>query len=253
MAAMKNLFLVGIGTGNPDHLTLQAVRTLNAVDVILIPRKGDSKADLAETRRAICAGVITNATTRIVEFDLPTRDEATPDYVQRVEDWHDQIARVWTDTLAEIAAPNDRVALLVWGDPSLYDSTLRIAARLTPRPQVTVIPGITSLQGLTAAHAIPLNDLAAPFTVTTGRQLRDAGWPQGINRIAVMLDGECSFTHLDPANTTIWWAAYVGMPQETCLSGALAEIGPKIIETRKALRAQHGWIMDIYILERTAA
>ena len=249
---MKDLFLVGIGTGNPEHLTLQAVRTLNAVDVILIPRKGASKADLAETRRAICAEVVTNPATRIVEFDLPTRDEATPDYVQRVGDWHHQIARVWADTLAQTSAPKDRVALLVWGDPSLYDSTLRIAARLTPRPQITVIPGITSLQGLTAAHAIPLNDLAAPFTVTTGRQLRDAGWPQGINRIAVMLDGDCSFAQLDPANTTIWWAAYVGMLKETCLSGPLAETSAQIIETRTALRAQHGWVMDIYILERAA-
>lgn len=250
---MKNLFLVGIGTGNPEHITLQAIRTLNSVDVILIPRKGDSKADLAETRRAICAEVVTNPDTRIVEFDLPTRDEATADYIQRVEDWHDRIAAVWRETLAQTAPPKSRVALLVWGDPSLYDSTLRIASRLTPRPEITVIPGITSLQGLTAAHAMPLNDLAAPFTVTTGRQLRDAGWPAGSDRIAVMLDGECSFTHLPPESTKIWWAAYVGMPQETAISGPLAETAPKIIEARKKLRAAHGWIMDIYILDRTKA
>ena len=248
---MKTLFLVGIGTGNPEHLTLQAIRTLNAADVILIPRKGDGKADLAETRRAICAEVITNPGTRIVEFDLPIRDEATPDYVQRVEDWHDRIAAVWAETLAQTAAPKDSVALLVWGDPSLYDSTLRIAARLSPRPEITVIPGITSLQGLTAAHAIPLNDLAAPFTVTTGRQLRDTGWPEGSTRIAVMLDGECSFGRVAPENITIWWAAYVGMPQQTCLSGPLGEIAAQIVETRKALRATHGWIMDIYILAWT--
>lgn len=248
---MKDLFLVGIGTGNPEHLTLQAIRTLNAVDVILIPRKGDSKADLAETRRAICAEVISNPTTRIVEFDLPIRDETTVDYVQRVEDWHDQIAKVWADTLAQTPAPKDRVALLVWGDPSLYDSTLRIAARLSPRPAITVIPGITSLQGLTAAHAIPLNDLAAPFTVTTGRQLRDGGWPQGANRIAVMLDGDCSFTQLDPENIRIWWSAYVGMPQQTSLNGPLQAVGPQIIAARRALRAKHGWIMDIYILDRS--
>ncbi|WP_022702839.1 precorrin-6A synthase (deacetylating) [Pseudorhodobacter ferrugineus] len=250
---MKDLFLVGIGTGNPEHITLQAIRTLNAVDVVLIPRKGDSKADLAEIRREICAEVVTNPATRIVEFDLPTRDEATPDYLQRVEDWHDRIATVWAETLARTDGPKARVALLVWGDPSLYDSTLRIASRLTPRPAITVIPGITSLQGLTAAHAIPLNDLAAPFTVTTGRQLRDGGWPAGSDRIAVMLDGECSFTDVATENTTIWWAAYVGMPQQTTLSGPLAETGPKIIETRKILRAAHGWVMDIYILDRSKA
>lgn len=247
---MKQLFLVGIGTGNPEHLTLQAIRTLNAVDVILIPRKGDGKADLAELRRAICSDVLTNPSVRIVEFDLPIRNEATPDYVRRVEDWHDSIAHVWAETLERTDGAKEKVALLVWGDPSLYDSTLRIAARFLPSPKITVIPGITSLQGLTAAHAIPLNDLAAPFTVTTGRQLRENGWPEGINRIAVMLDGECSFQCIPQAGVTIWWAAFVGMPNETFLSGALAKTSQKIIETRKALRAQHGWIMDIYILQR---
>lgn len=248
---MKQLFLIGIGTGNPEHLTLQAIRTLNAADVILIPRKGETKADLAEIRRAICSDVLTNPRTRIVEFDLPMRDEATPSYVQRVEDWHDRIAEVWTEALAGTHSPKERVALLVWGDPSLYDSTLRIAARLNPQPQITVIPGITSLQGLTAAHAIPLNDLAAPFTITTGRQLRENGWPKGSDRIAVMLDGECSFTSVPSKDVTIWWAAYVGMPQETTLSGPLETLAAQIIETRRALRAQHGWIMDIYILGLT--
>lgn len=250
---MKTLYLIGIGIGNPEHLTLQAIRTLNAADVILIPRKGEGKADLAETRRAICAEVVTNPTTRIVEFDLPQRDAAVIDYVQRVTEWHNKIAAVWKRSLAEIAGPKDRVALLVWGDPSLYDSTLRIAARLSPSPQITVIPGITSLQGLTAAHAIPLNDLAAPFTVTTGRQLRDHGWPHGSNRIAVMLDGDCAFADLATPGITIWWAAYVGMPQQTILSGPLASTAERIVETRQRLRAQHGWIMDIYILARAAA
>lgn len=247
---MKQLFLVGIGTGNPEHLTLQAIRTLNAVDVILIPRKGDGKADLAELRRTICADVLTNPNVRIVEFELPIRNEATLDYVQRVEDWHDGIAQIWTRTLERAEGPKEKVALLVWGDPSLYDSTLRIAARLSPTPKISVIPGITSLQGLTASHAIPLNDLAAPFTITTGRQLRENGWPDGIDRLAVMLDGECSFQSIPQANVTIWWGAFVGMNNETILSGKLSEMSQTIIDTRKTLRAQHGWIMDIYILQR---
>lgn len=248
---MKTLFLIGIGTGNPEHLTLQAIRALNAADVILLPRKGSGKADLAEVRRTICADVLTNPATQIVEFDLPTRDEKIADYVQRVEDWHDRIAGTWAIALANTQNPKERIALLVWGDPSLYDSTLRIAARLTPRPNIRVIPGITSLQGLTAAHAIPLNDLAKPFTVTTGRQLRENGWPDSSNRLAIMLDGECSFDDVDPEGVNIWWTAYVGMPQETSLSGPLKTLAPQIIETRKALRAKHGWIMDIYILDRS--
>jgi precorrin-6A synthase len=143
-----------------------------------------------------------------------------------------------------------RVALLVWGDPSLYDSTLRIAERLTPRPTVRVIPGLTSLQLLTAAHAIPLNTLGGEVLVTTGRQLQAQGWPERVDSLAVMLDGTCAFQHLDPAGLRIWWGAYLGMRQETLLQGPLASVGAEILETRARLRTDHGWIMDTYLLRR---
>ena len=246
---MLELVLVGIGTGNPDHLTLQAIKALNSVDLIMIPRKGADKADLADLRQQICAAVVTNPATRIAEFDLPARDGGIADYLTRVEDWHDTIAAVWTRTIASHAGIR-RVALLVWGDPSLYDSTLRIAARLTPLPKISVIPGITSMQVLTAAHAIAVNDIGAAFTVTTGRQLRTTGWPAGVNTVVVMLDGECSFTTLAPEGVTIWWAAYVGMPNQIAISGALSQVSAQIVHARAQARADHGWIMDIYLLRK---
>ena len=249
---MIELLLVGIGSGNPDHLTLQAIKALNAADLVMIPRKGENKADLAELRRSICADVITNPATRIVEFELPVRDAATPDYRTRVDDWHDAIAGVWKDTVLAELGSEGSVALLVWGDPSLYDSTLRIAERVAQSMtlSVRVIPGITSLQALTAAHAMPLNEIGAPFIVTTGRQLREDGWPRGADTVAIMLDGECSFQAVAPEGVTIWWGAYVGMAEEIKLSGPLAETGPRIVESRAEARERHGWIMDIYILRR---
>ena len=159
---------------------------------------------------------------------------------------------VWTDTIQAQIGNSGRVALLVWGDPSLYDSTLRIAervGRILPM-EMAVIPGITSLQALTAAHAIPINEIGAPFTVTTGRKLRDEGWPEGVDTLAIMLDGECSFQTVDPAGVTIWWGGYVGMAEQITLAGPLDETAPKIIAKRAAERARHGWIMDIYILRR---
>ncbi len=239
-----DLTLIGIGTGNPEHLTLQAIRALNAAEVILIPRKS-GKDDLADLRRRICAEVIT-APVEIREFDLPERDPATADYRQRVDDWHDAIAAVWAETLGTAK----RAALLVWGDPSLYDSTLRIAQRLSPAPNITVIPGITSIQALTAAHAIPLNEINGPVLITTGRQLRDHGWPEGARSVVVMLDGDCSFQSLAPEGVRIWWAAFAGMPQQITRAGALAEISPEIVATRAQARAEHGWVMDIYLLRR---
>lgn len=247
---MIALLLVGIGTGNPDHITLQAIRALNRADVILIPRKGETKADLAELRRAICAEVVTNPATRLVEFDLPLRDPATPDYRTRVEDWHDTISGVWQDALAKALPQGGTAALLVWGDPSLYDSTLRIADRLGDQVRVEVIPGITALAALTAAHAIPLNTIGAPVTITTGRQLRDHGWPEGVKTLAVMLDSGGAFSVLDPALYRIWWGAYVGMKEEILIEGPLADVCGQILATREKVRAEHGWIMDIYLLRQ---
>lgn len=244
---MFDLTLIGIGTGNPDHLTLQAIKAINAADLILIPRKGEGKADLAELRLAICRDVLTNPTTRIVAFDLPVRDETISDYKARVEDWHDRIAQVWQ---AAIGAATS-VALLVWGDPSLYDSTLRIAARLVPAERVRVVPGVTSIHALTAAHGIALNEIGAPFVVTTGRRLRDEGFPPGVDTAVVMLDGECSFQAIDPTGISIWWGAYVGMPEEVTIAGQLSQVAAQIVDLRAAARARHGWIMDIYLLHRS--
>ena len=243
---MFDLTLIGIGTGNPDHLTLQAIKAINAADLILIPRKGEGKADLAELRLAICRDVLSNPATRIVEFDLPVRDARIADYRARVEDWHDRIADVWTAAIGGAA----KVALLVWGDPSLYDSTLRIAARLVPAERVHVVPGVTSIHALTAAHGVALNEIGAPFIVTTGRRLREEGFPAGVDTAVVMLDGECSFQSIDPAGVHIWWGGYVGMAEEIIVEGPLAEVGARIVSLREKARAAHGWIMDIYLLRR---
>ena len=246
---MIALDLIGIGTGNPEHVTLAAIRAMREADLILLPRKGDDKGDLVDLRRAICAAHLDDLS-RVREFDLPTRDGAS-DYLSAVNDWHEAIAQVWTQQIAAHLPHGGRVALLVWGDPSLYDSTLRIAGRLGDGTLVPrVIPGVTSLSVLTAAHAIALNDLAAPVVITTGRRLRDAGWPQGADSVAVMLDAGGAFSTLDPAGIQIWWGAYLGMPHEALLKGPLAEIGAQIVQTRAALRARHGWIMDIYLLRR---
>ena len=247
---MITLTLIGIGTGNPDHLTRQAVKAINRADLILIPEKGAGKEDLATLRRAICDEVLTNPATKTVGFPLPVRDDSIADYRSRVDHWHAAIAAIWSGQIARHLGDHGRVALLVWGDPSLYDSTLRIAALLQPVPQIEVVPGITAIQGLTAAHAIVLNEIGAAFCVTTGRHLRESGFPAGVETCVVMLDGECSFLTLDPVGLHIWWGAYVGMADEITLAGPLAETALAIKAARDAARARHGWIMDIYLLRR---
>ncbi|KJC41144.1 precorrin-6A synthase (deacetylating) [Bradyrhizobium sp. LTSP857] len=247
---MLTLSLIGIGCGDPEQLTRAAVHAINAADLILIPRKGSAKSDLADLRRTICADVLTNQTTRIVEFDLPLRDAGEADYHKGVDDWHDAVAAAWSQTIASHLGGDGKVALLIWGDPSLYDSSLRIARRLNPLPVIEVVPGITSIQALCAAHALPLNDIGEPFLVTTGRRLREIGWPQGVDTVVVMLDGGTAFQSLDPNGLHIWWGAYLGMPDQITMSGVLAEVGSRIVAARQDARERHGWIMDSYILKR---
>ncbi|MDF0544229.1 precorrin-6A synthase (deacetylating) [Sphingobium sp. H39-3-25] len=250
---MIDLHLIGIGTGNPDHLTGAAVQAMKRADLILLPRKGSTKSDLIDLRRGICHSVLdANSATRIVEFDLPVRDGTTR-YLDAVNDWHDAIAAAWAREISAHLPLGGTLALLVWGDPSLYDSTLRIADRLRADGMdmhIHVIPGITSIQALTAAHAIPLNRLAEPVVITTGRKLRAHGWPHGADSAVVMLDSGCAFEAIDPQGIDIWWGAYLGMPHEALVHGRLSDVGPRIGETRAALRARHGWIMDVYLMRR---
>ena len=253
MTAPHTLSLIGIGCGDPSQLTRAAIRAINAANLILIPRKGAEKADLADLRRAICAEVLTNAATRIVEFDLPARGAERDDYKTGVDEWHDAVAVAWAEQIAAHLGHEGRVALLIWGDPSLYDSSLRIARRLRPEPSIEVVPGITAIQALCAAHALPLNEVGEPFLVTTGRRLRERGWPEDADTVVVMLDGGTAFQSLDPAGLHIWWGAYLGMPEQIILSGPLAAIATQIAETRRSARERHGWIMDSYILKRTSA
>jgi precorrin-6A synthase len=248
---MGVLHLVGIGTGNPDHLTLEAVAILNAVDLIVLQTKGHDKADLADLRREILARVLTHPVP-VAEFEMPERDSRA-DYLDAVDDWHAQIAERWAGVLDAHLPAGGSAALMVWGDPSLYDSSLRIAARLRPegRPlAVRVVPGITSLQALTAAHAIPLNDLGAPVVITTGRRLRAEGWPPGADTVAVMLDSGGAYEAIDPEGVEIWWGACLGLAGQALRAGPLAEVGPEIRAARAEVRARMGWVMDVYLMRR---
>jgi precorrin-6A synthase len=245
---MKTILLVGIGTGNPEQVTIQAINALNRADLLLIPDKGDAKAELAELRRDIIARYVTNPATRSVEFSPPVRDPKTPDYAARVADWHGELARQFAGLLEQHLADGGTAAFLVWGDPGLYDSTIRIFDRLRADLPgafaLDIIPGISSIQALTAAHGIALNRIGEPVHITTGRRLAAGDRP---GDTIVMLDGQTAFRTLD-ADLDIFWGAYLGTPDELLISGRLAEVTDQIIETRRLARARHGWIMDTYLL-----
>ncbi|MEZ2126664.1 precorrin-6A synthase (deacetylating) [Sinorhizobium sp. CB9] len=250
---MKHLYIVGIGTGNPEHITIQAVNVLNKADVLFLPTKGAKKAELAEVRRDICERYVTRADGRIVEYAVPVRQTANRTYVQSVDDWHAEIAATYERLLSEELGDDASGAFLVWGDPSLYDSTIRIVERVKARGNIafdySVIPGITSIQALTASHRIPLNLVGKPVEITTGRRLGES-LPRSIESAVVMLDGEQAFSKVDDPDVHIFWGAYLGTMDEITVSGRLGDVTDEILKRRAAARERHGWIMDIYLLRK---
>jgi len=247
---MRRLSIIGIGAGNPDHITVQAIKALSSVDVIFLIGKGSDKEDLAELRKDICARYIAKPY-RIVEAQDPERDRTPANYQTAVTDWHAQRAAIYERMIREELADDQHGAFLVWGDPSLYDSTLRIvdqvAAMKTVRFELDVIPGITSVQALAARHKIALNRIGGPVHITTGRLLAN-GMPA--DDVVVMLDGDCAFKTVKDSGVDIYWGAYVGTADEILVSGKLQERGPEIEKIRSDARAHHGWIMDTYLLRK---
>ena len=253
---MRKLYLIGIGAGNPEYITVQAIKALNVVDVFFFIDKGEAKQDLVNLRKEICERYIENRSYRVVEAEDPVRDPTISDYTTRVEVWHRQRALIYEEMIAQELGDNQCGAFLVWGDPSLYDSTLRIidqvAARRTVEFELEIIPGITSIQALTARHRISLNRIGEPVHVTTGRRLIEDEFPARAD-VVVLLDGHCAFNELADEDIDIFWGAYLGTPDEILLSGKLSELRGRIEEVRAHARQRKGWIMDTYLLRRRGA
>ena len=250
--AMRQVLVIGIGTGDPDHVTAEAARAIGRADLVFTLDKGHDRADLALVRRRILDRHA-RPHLRVVSAADPRRDLGGPSYRDDVAAWHEQRLAVYERFLGHELGDGQVGAFLVWGDPSLYDSTLRILDQVRDRGTVPftveVVPGISAPQVLAARFGVALHGVGAPVHLTTGRRLRQ-GWPAGVDDVVVMLDGGCAFTTVDPAGVTIYWGAYLGTPDEILVSGPLAEVGDEIERIRAEARARKGWMFDTYLLRR---
>ncbi|MEE4024202.1 precorrin-6A synthase (deacetylating) [Gordonia sp. PKS22-38] len=246
------LRVIGIGPGNPRQLTLEAVDALADVDVFLVLDKGSAKRSLVAARHEILARHAP-ADHRVIEIADPPRDRHPDDYDAEVRRWHAARAAVIAEALAGELADGGVAAFLVWGDPALYDSTLRIVDDLCAQPHldidVQVIPGVTSASALTAAHRITANRVGEPIHITTGRRLAETPDGADTNQI-VMLDGDLTFRDIADRDDHIWWGAYVGTDDEILISGRVADVADRIVAARAEARSRVGWIMDIYLLRK---
>ncbi|MFC6014228.1 precorrin-6A synthase (deacetylating) [Nocardia lasii] len=243
---MRKLFVIGIGAGDPDQVTMQAVKAMRQAEAFFLIGKGDEKRELVQVRTTILAEYV-DTPHRIIEIADPPRERTPADYTGVVVDWHERRSELLEAAFDQVDGVG---AILVWGDPALYDSTLRMVENVLARGRTSfdyeVIPGVTSIAALAARHRQVLHRIGEPVHVTTGRKLREEGLRDGST--VVMLDGECSFTQVPGDDLHIWWGAYLGMPDETLIAGRLREVEARIVARRASLRAEKGWIMDVYLL-----
>ena len=250
---MKRILIIGIGAGDPDYITMQAVKALNRVDVFFLMDKGPAKRQLRALREELCRQHIKDRPYRLVEAPSPPRDTAAADYRAAVDELNREKQAVFEGMIANHMTDGETAGLLVWGDPMLYDSTIRnieaIAANGRHDIDYEVIPGITAVQALASRHRIPLNRIAEPVVLTTGRKLAE-GFPPGVDSAVVLLDGEDTYRRFVDQDVDIWWGAYLGTPDEILVKGSVADVADEIHRKRRAARTASGWIMDTYLIRR---
>ncbi|MFC9053178.1 MULTISPECIES: precorrin-6A synthase (deacetylating) [Streptomyces] len=252
---MRTIHVIGIGAGDPEQLTLQAVRALRGTDVFFVLDKGEAKSDLVRLRRDMLEAHVPEGTYRVAEARDPERDRSAGGaaYSPAVGDWRSARAGIYERLIAEELGEDETGAFLVWGDPALYDSTLGILEEILERGSVAfeydVVPGISSVSSLVARHRTGLNRVARPVQITTGRRLAE-GFPEDADDVVVMLDAHQAFRRYADQDIDIYWGAYLGTPDEILDSGPIAEAAPRIERLRAEARERKGWIMDTYLLRR---
>jgi precorrin-6A synthase len=242
---MRKVLVIGIGAGDPEYVTVQAIRALNAADVLFVLEKADEQRELIELRHEICRRYIERSDYRVVTAADPPRGRGAA----AVADWRRRRGDVCEELIAGLGE-DETGAFLVWGDPGLYDGTLPVLEDILARGSVAfayeVIPGIGAPSALAARHRVVLNRVGGAFAVTTGRRLAESS-----GDAVVMLDGDQAFRAIDPDGVEIYWGAYLGTPDEILLSGPLAEVADEIARVRAAARERKGWMFDTYLLRRS--
>ncbi|HEY6983226.1 precorrin-6A synthase (deacetylating) [Reyranella sp.] len=249
---MKKILIIGVGAGDPRQVTIEAVEALNRVDVFFVLEKGAIKQDMVALRLEILRRYIKDRPYRVVEAPSPPRERAPANYLASVDALNRDKQAAFARMIAAELADGQCGGILAWGDPALYDSTIRNVEAIAAAGKALdyeVIPGISSIQILAARHRITLNRIGQSVEITTGRLLTE-GWPDHADSVVVMLDGEETYNRFADQAIEIFWGAYLGTPDEILIAGRLEDVAADINRARRHAREAHGWIMDTYLMRR---
>jgi precorrin-2/cobalt-factor-2 C20-methyltransferase len=153
---------VGVGPGDPELVTLKAIRALREADVVA----HFAKAGNASHARAIAACHLRPGVTELpllypVTTEIP-RD--APAYCQKITAFYDACA----DLVATHLDAQRSVAVICEGDPLFYGSYMHLHARLAARYRTEVVAGVTGMSGCWSAAGTPIAQGDDVLTVLPG-------------------------------------------------------------------------------------
>ncbi|MBO9534231.1 MAG: precorrin-6A synthase (deacetylating) [Solirubrobacteraceae bacterium] len=250
----RRVLIVGLGPGDPGLLTERAKQELAAFDVLFSVTRASDGPDLSALLGELVDHARGGSDYRTVELvDPPLEWNIKGDRGSTAE-WRKARADLWEAAILEHLGAGQTGVWVIWGDPSIYESTLLVIQDILARGNASfdyeVIPGVSSAHTLAARHKIPLNHIGGPVRFTPGKALQ-AEMPIGADDVVVMLDDDAAFMQLDPADQiSIYWGAYLGLPDEILISGQLDQVRDEIAARRAEARERKGWIVDTYLLRR---
>ena len=148
---------IGVGPGDPELITIKAVKALKAVDIIFVPKSHAKKPSMALSMvKQILAERKKPA--QIVELVFPmTKDELNN-------------RKLWVENAAIVAAKAKKsdVAFITLGDPMLYSTFLYLyecVKETYPEIELEIIPGVTSVTAAAASSKLPLAEKEEVVTI----------------------------------------------------------------------------------------
>jgi len=162
MSGCGRLIGIGVGPGDPELLTLKAVRALCATDVVAHFAKAGNESHA----RAVVAELL-----RPHVRELPFRYPVTTEIVKHTAVYRTAIRSFYEGCAAAIAEHLDAgrvVAVICEGDPLFYGSYMHLHVRLAGRYPTEVIAGVTGMSGCWSSVGTPIAQGDDVLTVLPG-------------------------------------------------------------------------------------
>lgn len=152
MSAISTGRLIGVGTGpgDPELLTVKAVKAIGSADVLAWFAKEGKRGN----GRGIVEGMVSDGTIELPLYYPVTTEihRARPEYVDQVTGFYEASTR----TISEHLDAGRNVVVLSEGDPLFYGSYMHLHVRLAKRYSAEVIPGVTAMSGCWSQASVPI-------------------------------------------------------------------------------------------------